>query len=113
MAKRVTESLVDDIDGSEAQGTLHFAVEGAQYEIDLSDKNAEEFHEVLAPYISAARRVGGRQSRGSGRSAPRNHGGSTVNPKQVREWAKSQGLDVNPRGRVSNALIEQYQAAQG
>ena len=111
MAKRVTESLVDDIDGGEAQGTLHFAVEGAQYEIDLSDKNAEEFHEILAPYISAARRVGGRQSKGSDRGAARS--GSGVDPKQVREWAKSQGLDVNPRGRVSKALIEQYQAAQG
>ncbi len=49
MAKRVTESLVDDIDGSEAHGTLHFAVEGTQYEIDLSEKNTEEFHEALLP----------------------------------------------------------------
>lgn len=113
MAKRVTEHLVDDIDGSEAQGTLRFSVEGAQYEIDLSEKNAEEFHEALAPYISAARRTGGRQSRGSSRSAVRNGSGSSVDPKEVREWAKSQGLDVNPRGRVSKTLIEQYQAAQG
>ncbi len=113
MAKRVTESLVDDIDGSEAHGTLHFAVEGTQYEIDLSEKNTEEFHEALAPYISAARRSGGRQSKASTRSTARNASGSGVDPKHVREWAKSEGLDVNPRGRVSKSLIEQYQAAQG
>ncbi|PLS87445.1 MAG: hypothetical protein CYG60_01865 [Actinobacteria bacterium] len=45
----------------------------------------------------------------TGRSASKGPG---VDPKQVREWAKSQGIDVNPRGRVSKTLTDQYQAAQ-
>jgi hypothetical protein len=116
MAKRVTESLVDDLDGSEAAETLRFSIDGADYEIDLSENNASEFHDAFAPYISAARRVGGRQGRGGGRGGSRGSSGSngsSPDPKQVREWAKSQGLDVNPRGRVPKSLIEQYQAAQG
>ena len=111
MAKRVTEHLVDDIDGSEAAETIRFAVDGTEYEIDLSESNASEFHDAFAPYISAARRLGGRPTRSSGRNASRSSDPAKVDPKQVREWAKSQGLDVNPRGRVSKTLIEQYQAA--
>lgn len=111
MAKRVTESLIDDIDGGPADTTIRFAVDGTEYELDLSDKNAEEFHENLAPYISAARRVGGRQSRG--RSAKSASNGSGPDPKAVRSWAKEQGLDVNPRGRIPASLVEQYEKAQG
>ena len=49
MAKRVTEHLVDDIDGSEAAETIRFAVDGTEYEIDLSERNASEFHDAFAP----------------------------------------------------------------
>jgi hypothetical protein len=86
MAKRVTESLVDDIDGSAASTTIRFAVDGTEYEMDLNDRNAEEFHEHMAPYISAARRVGGgRQSRGArsgvSRSTSTSSNGSSPDPK--------------------------------
>ena len=36
MAKRTIHMLVDDIDGGEADETVRFAVDGVQYEIDLS-----------------------------------------------------------------------------
>ena len=115
MAKRVTESLIDDIDGSEATSTVRFGVDGTEYEIDLSDENAEEFHEVMAPYISAARRVGGgRQSRGSGRSASRSadSNGSSPDPKEVRAWAESNGIEVSKRGRIPSSLVVRFQEAQ-
>ncbi|MGH8880612.1 MAG: Lsr2 dimerization domain-containing protein, partial [Stackebrandtia sp.] len=41
MAQKVTVSLVDDLDGSEAGETVEFGLDGAFYEIDLSDDNAE------------------------------------------------------------------------
>ena len=117
MAKRVTEHLVDDIDGSEAAQTIRFAVDGTEYEIDLSDKNADDFHEVMAPYISAARRVGGgRQSRGTARSASRtgaSTNGTAPDPKEVRAWAESNGIEVSKRGRIPSSLVVKFQEAQG
>ncbi len=118
MAKRFTESLIDDIDASAAATTVRFAVDGAEYEINLSEKNAEEFHEVMAPYISAARRAGGgRQSRGSARSAGRSsassNGSSSPDPKEVRAWAESNGIEVSKRGRIASSLVVKFQEARG
>ena len=47
--------------------------------------------------------------RSSGRGAGRPHGGT--DPAVVREWAKSQGIAVNERGRISAELMGKYQAA--
>ena len=52
--------LVEDLDGSVAEQTIYLAFKGVSYEIDLSKENAEEFERVISPWISAARRVGGR-----------------------------------------------------
>ena len=35
-------SLVDDLNGSKADGTVSFGLDGKSYEIDLSTKNAEK-----------------------------------------------------------------------
>ena len=39
MAQHRTVVLVDDLDGSTAERTVAFAVDGRQYEIDLSSHN--------------------------------------------------------------------------
>jgi site-specific recombinase XerD len=44
MAQRVV--LIDDIDGSEGSETVTYTVNGQEYEIDLSQKNAEKFHKL-------------------------------------------------------------------
>jgi Lsr2 protein len=49
MAQRVV--LTDDLDGSEGSETVTYTVNGQEYEIDLSQKNAEKFHKLLEPYI--------------------------------------------------------------
>ena len=48
MAQRTQVIFEDDIDGSEAEGTVTFALNGVQYEIDLSNKNAEKLRKALA-----------------------------------------------------------------
>lgn len=63
MAQVTVVELVDDLDGSEADETVEFALDGAAYEIDLSATNAEELREALGPYVEAARRAGGRKRR--------------------------------------------------
>ena len=67
MAQHIFVSLVDDIDGSEADETVQFALDGVTYEIDLSAENAEELRDALAPYIEHARRAGGRKRTSSRR----------------------------------------------
>ena len=60
MARQVITSFTDDLDGSEASGTVAFALNGREYEIDLSSDNAQKLKAVLEPFVTAARRAGGR-----------------------------------------------------
>ena len=109
MARRVIEELVDDIDGQEASETVTFAYRGIGYEVDLSEKNAEKLDKVLAPYVAAARKVrGSRSPRATARSTS---GGP--DPKDVREWARGEGIEVSNRGRVPADVIRWYQEAVG
>ena len=104
MAQKVQVVLVDDLDGGAADQTVTFSFAGLSYEIDLSDKNADEFAGALATYIGHGRRVGS-----NARRARRNT--SKSNPTDIREWAKSQGIEVNERGRISAELRTRYEAA--
>lgn len=105
MAQRSYIVLEDDIDGSKADETVSFAVDGVSYEIDLNSANAAKLRDALALWTGHARRVGGRRSAGRKPSS----GGPT--PTEMREWATSQGLKVSQRGRVSAEIREAYLAA--
>jgi Lsr2 len=112
VAQKVQVILVDDLDGGEAEETVSFSLDGVSYEIDLSGENAAKLREAVAPYAETARRIGGRSSGrgGRGRGGGR---GSSAKTAQIRSWAKSQGLEVNERGRIPAAIVEQYEKAQG
>ncbi len=61
MAQRITTWLIDHLDGEyEVAETVAFGLDGAAYEIDLSDGHAAEFRDAVAAYVGAARRAGGR-----------------------------------------------------
>ena len=114
MAQKVQILLVDDIDGGDASETVEFGLDGATYEIDLSESNAQALRDKLAAYISEGRKVSGRrrQSSGGGRTS-RGRGASNGEPAaaEVREWARSNGYEVPDRGRVSADVKEAYAAA--
>jgi hypothetical protein len=102
MAAKVTVTLEDDLDGGPADETLRFAVNGTEYEIDLSKKNVQAFRKQLAPFIEHARKA----DRGQRRAASgRERSGD------IRAWAKAQGIAVSERGRIPASVAEQYQAA--
>lgn len=61
MSKRIITLLEDDLDGTEASQTINFGVDGTTYEIDLNDANALQLREGLAPFVSAARKIGRRR----------------------------------------------------
>ena len=112
MAQKVQVLLVDDLDGGEASETVSFALDGNNYEIDLSGKNATELRDAFAKYVGAARKVGRATSSPGGRSARRSGGTSTAMDRDqaaaIRSWAKKQGLKVSDRGRIPATIIEQY-----
>ncbi|MFE9660304.1 histone-like nucleoid-structuring protein Lsr2 [Streptomyces sp. NPDC005955] len=112
MAQKVQILLVDDIDGGEADETLSFSLDGRTYEIDLSTGNADKLRELLDPFVSAGRKVGGRgvsTRRGAGVKAPRSVGEPTA--EELRKWATDHGYEVSARGRVPASIKSAYAAA--
>lgn len=108
MAQRVTVALEDDLDGGPADETVRFAFGGADYEIDLSKKNATAFRHQLAPFVEHARKAGRGQARRPARTAA-----SRQRSGEIRAWAKDHGIAVSERGRIPASVVEQYQAATG
>jgi hypothetical protein len=114
--EEVTVSLIDDFDGTEASETVKFALDGKNYEIDLSKSNASELRRTLRPYIDRSRTArrapaARRAAKGSsGRRGParRSEGYDRT---EVRAWAKANRIKVAPRGRISNEVVERWRNA--
>jgi Lsr2 len=106
MAQKVTVALEDDLEGGPADETVRFGLDGVDYEIDLSTKNANAFRRKLAPFTDHARRTGRGPRRRPGRSAA-----SRERSGGIRAWAKEQGIAVSDRGRIPASVVEQYEAA--
>jgi hypothetical protein len=110
MARTVRVHLLDDLDGSTADETIKFSLDGTPYEIDLSSEHSEQFRKALAKYIVAGRRAshgiitGGRSSRGGAGT-----GSSRARNQAIREWARAAGYEINDRGRIPAGMIERYE----
>lgn len=108
MAKKTLVQLVDDFSGEAiddgAGRTIRYAFEGAEYEIDLDNAHIEEFANALEPYVRASRRVAGRRKTTGG--APRR--GARSETADIRDWAKSEGLQIAERGRIPAEIVERY-----
>jgi len=103
--KTFTE-LVDDLDGGAADETVRFGLDGALYEIDLSEPNATDLRETLAPFVTAARRVKRDGTAATGRTRSADRSG------EIRGWARANGYTVSDRGRISATVIEAFEAEQ-
>ncbi|MBX7266483.1 Lsr2 family protein [Micromonospora sp. Llam7] len=115
MAKQIIHQLVDDLDGGEADETVKFALDGVQYEIDLSSGNASKLREVFAPYVAHGTKVGRGGVVVGGRAA-RGHGTASADREQnkaIRTWAKKAGKDISDRGRIPQEIVDQYHAKAG
>jgi hypothetical protein len=108
MAQRVKVELVDDVDGSTAEETVTFALDGVSYEIDLNSDNASKLRDDLASWIGHARRSGGTRKAGRGGGSARRR-----DLAKVREWARSKGYQVSDRGRISAEVQAAYDKAHG
>ena len=111
VAKQTTVVLVDDLDGSEAVEQVEFAVDGRSYEIDLSAANSAKLRDALAPFVSAARRAGGRRSAPAAappRATPARPAADRVQNQAIREWAVAQGMKISERGRIPTNVLTAY-----
>lgn len=112
MAKQVITLLTDDLDGSEADRTVEFALDDVTYTIDLSEKNAGKLRKLLDPYIEAGTRVG-RSGAVTVQRGGRRAAGGTVRSnrdqnKAIRDWAAENGYDVSERGRIPANVVEAF-----
>lgn len=120
MAQKVTIILVDDLDGSEAEETVTFGLDGVTYEIDLSKDNAAALRLAVARFVDPARKVGGRKSKGAAASGTRNGSGlSKADRDAVRAWSRTKkaskaGIEpLGERGRIPEAVVTAWQGRKG
>jgi hypothetical protein len=109
MAHKTIVQLIDDLDQTEVKDggqTITFTFQKVQYEIDLNEQNTQRLHEALAPYIAAGRRVGGRA--GATRTTSRK---DPAQLQTIRRWAKTRGMKVSDRGRISAEVLAAYEAS--
>ena len=105
--EEITIHLVDDLTGRPADETVKFAIDGRHYVIDLTKANAAKFRRVMKPYVDAGRTdrvASARRRRGPSSS-------ETYKREEVRAWARAKGLNVAPRGRISNDIVDQWKRA--
>ena len=117
MATVTRTYLVDDLDGSQEDvEKVLLALDGTNYEIDLSAANAGKLRDKLARFVAAASPA--KTAGAPARRGPRGKAAKTApvpsNRDQVqaiREWAKSAGYEVSSRGRISKAIQDAFDAA--
>jgi hypothetical protein len=108
MARKVLTFLIDDLDGSEAESTIRFRLDGVDYEIDLNAAHAGELRNLLAPYAEAAREISGVTwwPPRAGRRVPADRPSTG----ELRAWARAHGIEVKARGRVPAGVLAEFQA---
>lgn len=108
MARQIV--LIDDLDGkTKASQTVTYALDGIEYEIDLSDANAAKLRDAMASFIASSRKVG----KAAKAAKPVRQMIATGGPSndEIRTWAKAQGLTVGDKGRIANDIVEAYAKA--
>ena len=108
MAQRHFVRLVDDLTGADADETVSFALDGAAYEIDLTDENAQRLRDILAVYVSNGRRSATELRRGDVRRTTRADREQTA---AIRKWARSNGFEIGDKGRIPTQIVDAYNNA--
>ncbi|WP_396599597.1 histone-like nucleoid-structuring protein Lsr2 [Frigoribacterium sp. R86507] len=99
MAKRTI--TIDDYSGEHLTGPVNPTVltyKGREYSLDLGPTSVQLLDEALRPFIAVAA------------AKPARH---LVAPEDIREWARRQGMAVKDHGRLSDGVVDAYNAAHG
>ncbi|APT93446.1 histone [Corynebacterium phocae] len=102
MARREVTQFYDDLDhqliDEDKLEIIRFSIDDTDYLLDLSRENAQRLRDTLRPYVEAARIAPEVDYR-------------RVNPREIREWARSQGIPIAHRGKIPHEVIDAYHAA--
>lgn len=113
MAQRTQVLLTCDLETGDKPGsqTIEFGLDGTSYEIDLCDKHAKQMREAIGQFVDAGRRAPSRGASGRRRRS----GGSSDRERtqEIRAWARSKGIKVSERGRLSADIVAQYEKSGG
>jgi hypothetical protein len=88
----------------EGTESMTFALNGRAYEIDLCGAHGQEFSEKFGRYAQHARRVHV-NGRPQAKRAPNRDRSA-----DIREWARTLGLEIKDRGRLRKSVIAAYEA---
>src|SRR5260370_10809804 len=108
VAQKIETLFVDDLDGSDAEGTVRFGLDGTDYEIDLNAGHARQLRDALARYVGAARKAGG--ARRPARSGGRGSAGGRYST-EGRQGGQAAGVQGQNRGRGPTELGIQLSGA--
>jgi hypothetical protein len=113
VARQVIETLIDDIDGKAADETVRFGLDGVDYSIDLSGRNAGKLRSLFSAYQEAGTRLGrsGSSTPGARETIGERRGRGRDENKAIREWAAKHGKELSDRGRIPAAIVDEYHAA--
>jgi hypothetical protein len=110
--------LLDDVEYAEgheveATETRELTVGGVRYRTVLCEANAKDFDADMERWTEHAEKITGSHSSGKSKAV----GATKSKPKgddrsvQVREWARTQGMQVSDRGRLPAEIVAAYDAA--
>jgi hypothetical protein len=112
VAKQIITLLTDDLDGGDADRTIQFELDGVNYTIDLSEKNAGKLRKALDPYLAVAAKVGrsGANGRLTSRATAAPSRSNRDQNQAIREWATKNGYEMSERGRIPASIVAAFHA---
>lgn len=108
MAQRTQITLIDDLDGKTADETVGFALDGVEYEIDLTERNAQKLRATLQEWVDKARRVQRHPSTRQKANSTRGARQQSERLAKIRRWAKNNDHPVSDRGRIAASVQQAY-----
>ena len=103
--KSVMRRVCDLEDGRDAH-EVKLAIGDSVYNPDLCNECQEELLAALDPFLAQAAHSAAPVVRKRKVTPPR------AVPKEVREWAKGEGIELPPKGRIRRDVEDKYLAAQ-
>lgn len=113
MPKRTIEVVEDSLDGKPLDSSvepLRLTVDRKTWELWLSDSNRQKVLDQVAKWtlnedpLSVTEFSKLRKTKPAAKSDPQQLAA-------IREWANAHGHDVAPKGRIAQAIVDEYHAA--
>ncbi|GLP77067.1 protein lsr2 precursor [Mycobacterium antarcticum] len=111
MGTKKTIVLIDDLDGTPADETIEFGLDGQLYSIELSSDNAEALRRTVRAWADRGRQVGGPRRRHLASVDPWREHVSGQEGFVIREWCNDNGFRVGKRGPLPFGAVDAYRSA--